>query len=41
MKFRTFLKKKDDYPSLIISEIESERGGSLNVEKVLLQNTIR
>ena len=34
--------KKDDYPSLVISEIiESERDGYLNVEKFLLQNTIR
>ena len=34
--------KKDDYPSLIISEIiDGERRGYLNVEKVLLQNTIR
>ena len=31
MKFRTF-EKKDDYPSLIISEImDCERGGYLNV----------
>ena len=31
MKFRTFL-KKDEYPSLIISEImDCERGGYLNV----------
>ena len=34
--------KKDEYPSLIISEtIDSERLGYLNVKKVLLQNTIR
>ena len=34
--------KKDEYPSLIISEIiDAERRGYLNVEKVLLQNTIR
>ena len=34
--------KKDDYTSLIISEIiDAERRGYLNVEKVLLRNTIR
>ena len=34
--------KKDEYPSLIISEIiDAERRGYLNVWKVLLQNTIR
>ena len=34
--------KKDEYPSLIISEIiDAERPGYLNVQKVLLQNTIR
>ena len=34
-------KKKDEYPSLIISEIlDSERVGYLNVQKVLLENTI-
>ena len=34
--------KKDQYPSLIISEIsDSERGAYLNVLKVLLQKTIR
>ena len=34
--------KKDEYPSLVISKvIDSERGGYLNVLKVLLQNTIR
>ena len=33
--------KKDEYPSLIISEIiDAERRGYLNVQKVLLQNTI-
>ena len=33
--------KKDKYPSLIISElIDAKRRGYLNVEKVLLQNTI-
>ena len=33
--------KKDEYPSLIISEIiDTERRGYLNVWKVLLQNTI-
>ena len=33
---------KDEYPSLIISKIiDSERGGYLNVWKVLLKNTIR
>ena len=32
IKFRTFLKKNDEYPSLIISEIiDCERGGYLNV----------
>ena len=49
--FITFLKgawnlehfqRKDEYPSLIISEIiDAERRGYLNVQKVLLQNTIR
>ena len=34
--------KKDEYPSLIISEIiDTERRAYLNVWKVLLQNTIR
>ena len=34
--------KKDEYPSLIISEIiDAERRGYLNVQKVFLQNTIR
>ena len=34
--------KKDEYPSLIISEIiDAKRRGYLNVLKVLLQNTIR
>ena len=33
--------KKDEYPSLIISEIiDTEKRGYLNVLKVLLQNTI-
>ena len=42
MKFTAFSKKKDEYPSLIISEIiETERCSYLNVWKVLLQNTIR
>ena len=42
MKLRAFSKKKDEYPSLIISEvIYAERRGYLNVWKVLLQNTIR
>ena len=32
MKFKTFWKKKDEYPSLIISEImDCERSGYLNV----------
>ena len=32
MKVRKFWKKKDEYPSLIISEImDCERGGYLNV----------
>ena len=49
--FITFLKcagnlenfpKKDEYPSLIISEvIDAEKRDYLNVLKVLLQNTIR
>ena len=35
------LERKDEDASLIISKIiESERGGYLNVKKVLLQNTI-
>ena len=34
--------KKDEYPSLIISEImDCERGGYLNVKKVVLQKTMR
>ena len=38
----SIFKKKDEYPSLIISEIiDAERRGYLNVLKVLLQNTIR
>ena len=33
--------KKDEYPSLTISEIiDAKRRGYLNVENVLLQNTI-
>ena len=41
MQFRTF-KEKDEYPSLIISEImDCERGGYLNVWKVVLQKTMR
>ena len=36
------LEKEDEYPSLVISRIiDSERGGYLNVQNVLLQNTIR
>ena len=34
--------KKDEYPNLVISRIsDCEIGGYLNVQKVLLQNTIR
>ena len=34
--------KKDEYPSLIISELmDCERGGYLNVWKVVLQKTMR
>ena len=34
--------KRDEYPSLIISEIiDAERCGYLNVQKALPQNTIR
>ena len=34
--------EKDEYSSLVISKvIDSERGGYINVLKVLLQNTIR
>ena len=41
MKFRTFW-KKEEYPSLIITEIfASERDVCLSVLKVLLQHTIR
>ena len=41
MQFRTFW-KKDEYPSLIISEImDCERGGYLNVRKVVLGKTMR
>ena len=36
------LKKKDEYPSLIISEImDFERDGYLNVSEVVLQKTMR
>ena len=36
------LEKEDEYSSLVISRIiDFERGGYLNVLKVLLQNTIR
>ena len=36
------IKKKDEYPRLIISEIfDAEKRGYLNVEKVFLKNTIR
>ena len=42
MKFRAFSKKKHEYPRFIISEIiYAQRGGYLNVWKVLLQNSIR
>ena len=45
LKFAWNLKhfeKKDEYPSLIISEImDRERGGYLNVKKVLLQKNMR
>ena len=42
MKFRELSKKKDEYPSLIISEIiDTEKRGYLKVLKVLLQNTFR
>ena len=41
MQFSTFW-KKDEYPRLIISEImDFERGGYLNVWKVVLQKTMR
>ena len=34
--------KKDEYPNLVISRIsDCEIGGYLNVQKILLQNTIR
>ena len=34
--------KKDEYPSLVITRIiDSEGGGYLNIQKVLLQKTIR
>ena len=37
----SIFKKKDEYPSLVISEIiDDERRGYLNVQKVLPQNTI-
>ena len=42
MKFRTFWKKKEEYPSLITTEIiASERYVYLTIQKVLLQHTIR
>ena len=42
MKYRAFSKKKQEYPSLILSEIiDAETRGYLNVEKVLVENTIR
>ena len=38
----SIIKKKDEYPRLIISEIfDAEKRGYLNVEKVFLKNTIR
>ena len=41
MKFRNF-EKKHEYPSLVISEImDCERGGYLNVKKVLIQKNMR
>ena len=42
IKFRKIWKKKEEYPSLIITEIiASERFVYLSVWKVLLQHTIR
>ena len=42
LKFKKVQKKKDEYPSLIISEImDCKRGVYLNVWKVLLQKTMR
>ena len=42
MNFRAFSKKKDEYPSLIISGIiDAERRGYWNFWKVLFQNIIR
>ena len=42
MKFRTFWKKKEEYPSLITTEIiASERDVYLSVQMVSLQHTIR
>ena len=42
IKFRTFLMKKCESPSFSISQsIDSERGGYLNVQSALLQNTFR
>ena len=41
MQFRIF-RKKNECPSLIISDImDCERGGYLNVLKVVLQKTMR
>ena len=41
LNLETF-EKKYEYPSLIISEMmDCERGGYLNVEKVLLRKTMR
>ena len=42
VNFLLHFEKKDEYPSLIISEImDCEIGGYLNVWKVVLQKTIR
>ena len=42
LHFWSVHQKKDDYPSLIISEIiDTKKRGYLNVSKVLLRNTIR
>ena len=41
-EIENILKKKEEYPSLIITEvIASERDVYLSVQKVLLQHTIR
>ena len=40
-EIQNILDKKEEHPNLIISEMmDCERGGYLNVEKILLQKTM-